>query len=75
MSVRHGIGCQAVRHHIYIYSDKHTSAREDIKISPPNLHSHQLFTPNQQLEHIGIGGESVEGKREAKVFWISEINI
>ena len=33
----HGIGCQAVRHNIYIYSDKHTSAHEEIKISPPNL--------------------------------------
>ena len=33
----HGIGCQAVRIYIYIYSDKHTSTREEIKISPPNL--------------------------------------
>ena len=32
----HGIGCQAVRTP-YIYSDKHTSAREAIQISPPNL--------------------------------------
>ena len=32
----HGIGCQAVRTP-YIYSDKHTSARKEIKISPPNL--------------------------------------
>ena len=32
----HGIGCQDVHTHIY-NSDKHTSAREEIKISPPNL--------------------------------------
>ena len=31
----HSIGCQAVCTHIY--SDKHTNAREEIKISPPNL--------------------------------------
>ena len=31
----HGISCQAVRT-LYIY-EKHTSAREAIKISPPNL--------------------------------------
>ena len=33
----HGIGCQAVRTPLYIYSDKHTSMREAIKFLPPNL--------------------------------------
>ena len=32
----HGIGCQAVGTP-YIYSNKHTSARKEIKLSPPNL--------------------------------------
>ena len=34
---RHVIGCQAIRTSYYIYSDKHTSALEEIEISPPNL--------------------------------------
>ena len=33
----HCIGCQAVRTSYYIDSDKHTSAREEIEISSPNL--------------------------------------
>ena len=32
----HATGCQAVRTP-YIYSDKHTSAREALQISPPTL--------------------------------------
>ena len=50
----HGIGCQAVRTP-YIYSDKHTSAHEEIKISPPNLsEGGSLHSPIIYTAIIGI---------------------
>ena len=33
----HGIGLSGRTYTIYIYSDKHTSMRKAIQISPPNL--------------------------------------
>ena len=51
----HGIGCLAVRTHIY--SDKHTSALEEIKNSPPNLsEGGSLCSPimfHSTLVHLG----------------------
>ena len=38
-------------HYIYIYSDKHTSARKAIQISPPNL-SEGGYKSNQEGKHI-----------------------
>ena len=49
--------CQAVRTHIYIYiySDKHTGAREEIKISSPNLsEGGSLHSANYMLLHKDI---------------------
>ena len=42
---------------IYIYSDKHTSTREEIKISPPNLSEGDLLHSSmisQNLERAHV---------------------
>ena len=57
----HGIGCQAVRHHIYIYSNKHTSACEEIKISPSSLsEGGSLRSPIIFQDYTHISNEKAE---------------
>ena len=48
----HGIGCQAVHTHIYIYGDKHTSVYERIEISLPNLSEGGSLRSPINIKHI-----------------------